>query len=109
MSSPTPTPPPCRATRAAALRGERAPASRKTIADGFRVPYGHDAEHRVFQRYAGYRGATVEQVDTVLLVYPLERRLTRRAGRGPRPGRRPGRAPTGSGRPAASRRFVAEG
>jgi hypothetical protein len=62
----------------AALRGERAPASRKTIADGFRIPYDCDAEHRVFQRYAGYRGATVEQVDTVLLMYPLERPMTRR-------------------------------
>ncbi|MFJ9851593.1 discoidin domain-containing protein [Streptomyces sp. NPDC101150] len=57
------------ATRAAALLGEHAPARWKTIADRLRIPY--DARNKVFQQYAGYRGTTIKQADTVLLMYPL--------------------------------------
>ncbi|MGW1377113.1 discoidin domain-containing protein [Streptomyces sp. NPDC002446] len=58
------------ATRAAALLGERAPASWTTVADRLRIPY--DRRNRVFEQYAGYRGTTIKQADTVLLMYPLE-------------------------------------
>lgn len=58
------------ATRAAELLGEQAPTAWKTIADRVRVPY--DARSKVFQQYDGYRGSTIKQADTVLLMYPLE-------------------------------------
>ncbi|TJZ56154.1 haloacid dehalogenase [Streptomyces piniterrae] len=58
------------ATRAAALLGEPVPASWKTIADKLRIPY--DTRRGVFEQYAGYRGSTIKQADTVLLMYPLE-------------------------------------
>ncbi|MFK8906657.1 glycosyl hydrolase family 65 protein, partial [Streptomyces sp. YS-3] len=58
------------AARAAELLGRRAPAEWKTIADRIRIPY--DAHDKVFQQYDGYRGSTIKQADTVLLMYPLE-------------------------------------
>ncbi|MEV6548673.1 glycosyl hydrolase family 65 protein [Streptomyces sp. NPDC051597] len=58
------------AARAAELLGEQAPAAWKTIADRVRIPY--DARGKVFQQYDGYRGSTIKQADTVLLMYPLE-------------------------------------
>ncbi|UQA95324.1 discoidin domain-containing protein [Streptomyces halobius] len=64
------------ATRAAALLGEPAPASWKTIADNLRIPY--DARRKVFEQYAGYRGSTIKQADTVLLMYPLEWPMSQR-------------------------------
>ncbi|MFE1772950.1 discoidin domain-containing protein [Streptomyces sp. NPDC059008] len=62
------------ATRAAALLGERAPASWTTVADHLRIPY--DSTNKVFEQYAGYRGTTIKQADTVLLMYPLEWPMT---------------------------------
>ncbi|MEV0369212.1 discoidin domain-containing protein [Streptomyces sp. NPDC050636] len=64
------------ATRVAALLGESAPASWKTIADKLRIPY--DAKRSVFEQYAGYRGTTIKQADTVLLMYPLEWPMSQR-------------------------------
>ncbi|MFG2892763.1 discoidin domain-containing protein [Streptomyces sp. NPDC048248] len=58
------------ATRVADILGERAPASWRTIADKLRIPY--DAKKKVFEQYAGYKGTTIKQADTVLLMYPLE-------------------------------------
>ncbi|WP_406217954.1 discoidin domain-containing protein [Streptomyces decoyicus] len=58
------------ATRVAAILGEKAPASWKTIADKLSIPY--DSKNKVFQQYAGYKGTTIKQADTVLLMYPLE-------------------------------------
>ncbi|MEU5772250.1 discoidin domain-containing protein [Streptomyces venezuelae] len=58
------------ATRAAELAGERAPAKWRTIADRIRIPY--DEKRKVFQQYDGYKGSTIKQADTVLLMYPLE-------------------------------------
>ncbi|MEV0604040.1 discoidin domain-containing protein [Streptomyces sp. NPDC050315] len=58
------------ATRAAAVLGEKAPASWKTIADKLRIPY--DKKQQVFQQYDGYKGTTIKQADTVLLQYPLQ-------------------------------------
>ncbi|WP_078970865.1 discoidin domain-containing protein [Streptomyces chattanoogensis] len=63
------------ATRAAALLGEHAPAAWRTIADRLRIP--HDAGDKVFQQYAGYRGTTIKQADTVLLMYPLHWSMSR--------------------------------
>ncbi|WP_063894067.1 discoidin domain-containing protein [Streptomyces natalensis] len=57
------------ATRAAALLGLHAPASWNALADKLRIPY--DAKHHRFRQYAGYRGTTIKQADTVLLLYPL--------------------------------------
>ncbi|MFI9046610.1 discoidin domain-containing protein [Streptomyces sp. NPDC053427] len=68
------------ATRAAALLGEPAPASWKTIADRLRIPY--DAHNKVFQQYAGYRGTTIKQADTVLLMYPLHWPMSQRQAAG---------------------------
>ncbi|MEE4420310.1 discoidin domain-containing protein [Streptomyces bugieae] len=58
------------ATRIAAVLGQKAPASWNTIADKLRIPY--DAKRKVFEQYAGYKGTTIKQADTVLLMYPLE-------------------------------------
>ncbi|MGY5125842.1 discoidin domain-containing protein [Streptomyces nigrescens] len=58
------------AGRVAAILGEKAPASWKTIADKLRIPY--DSKKKVFEQYAGYKGTTIKQADTVLLMYPLE-------------------------------------
>ncbi|MFJ1575810.1 glycosyl hydrolase family 65 protein [Streptomyces sp. NPDC088182] len=58
------------ATRAAALVGERAPASWTDIAGRIRIPY--DARRGVYLQYAGYDGSRIKQADTVLLTYPLE-------------------------------------
>ncbi|KUJ69222.1 haloacid dehalogenase [Streptomyces albus subsp. albus] len=65
------------ATRAARLLGESAPAGWDRIADRLRIPY--DAEHQVFQQYAGYQGSVIKQADTVLLMYPLEWPMSRQA------------------------------
>ncbi|MEV5479759.1 MULTISPECIES: discoidin domain-containing protein [Streptomyces] len=58
------------ATRVAEILGEQAPASWKTIADKLRIPY--DSKKKIFEQYAGYKGTTIKQADTVLLMYPLE-------------------------------------
>ncbi|MEU9121834.1 discoidin domain-containing protein [Streptomyces sp. NPDC048506] len=58
------------AVRVARLLGEPAPASWTTVADRLRIPY--DARNKVFEQYAGYRGTSIKQADTVLLMYPLE-------------------------------------
>ncbi|WP_329151043.1 discoidin domain-containing protein [Streptomyces sp. NBC_01456] len=58
------------ATRVATILGEKAPASWKTIADKLRIPY--DSKKKIFEQYAGYKGTTIKQADTVLLMYPLE-------------------------------------
>ncbi|MGA5269785.1 discoidin domain-containing protein [Streptomyces lydicamycinicus] len=58
------------AGRVAAILGEKAPASWKTIADKLRIPY--DSKKKIFEQYAGYKGTTIKQADTVLLMYPLE-------------------------------------
>ncbi|MFE1174623.1 discoidin domain-containing protein [Streptomyces sp. NPDC058773] len=58
------------AGRVAAILGEKAPASWKTIADKLRIPY--DSKKKIFEQYAGYQGTTIKQADTVLLMYPLE-------------------------------------
>ncbi|MFF7228579.1 discoidin domain-containing protein [Streptomyces sioyaensis] len=58
------------ATRVAGILGEKAPASWKTIADKLRIPY--DSKKKIFEQYAGYKGTTIKQADTVLLMYPLE-------------------------------------
>ncbi|MFE9571710.1 discoidin domain-containing protein [Streptomyces sp. NPDC006692] len=57
------------ATRAAELLGKQAPKEWNAIADHIRIPY--DARSKVFQQYDGYRGSTIKQADTVLLMYPL--------------------------------------
>ncbi|WP_211125480.1 glycosyl hydrolase family 65 protein [Streptomyces yatensis] len=58
------------AARAARVLGRAAPASWARIADRLRIPY--DKKKRVFQQYDGYKGSTIKQADTVLLMYPLE-------------------------------------
>ncbi|MGW7488526.1 discoidin domain-containing protein [Streptomyces sp. NPDC054786] len=58
------------ALRVAAILGEKAPASWKTVADKLRIPY--DSKKKIFEQYAGYKGTTIKQADTVLLMYPLE-------------------------------------
>ncbi|MFE4018294.1 discoidin domain-containing protein [Streptomyces sp. NPDC059101] len=63
------------ATRAATLLGEPAPAAWKTVADKLRIPY--DSTKKVFEQYAGYKGTTIKQADTVLLMYPLQWPMTR--------------------------------
>ncbi|MEU9114701.1 discoidin domain-containing protein [Streptomyces sp. NPDC048483] len=64
------------ATRAAAVLGEHAPASWTAIADKLQIPY--DTRSKVFQQYTGYRGTTIKQADTVLLMYPLDWPMSRR-------------------------------
>ncbi|MFG2096730.1 discoidin domain-containing protein [Streptomyces sp. NPDC048612] len=58
------------AARVAEILGEKAPASWKTVADKLRIPY--DSKKKIFEQYAGYKGTTIKQADTVLLMYPLE-------------------------------------
>ncbi|WP_306334725.1 discoidin domain-containing protein [Streptomyces sp. KL118A] len=65
------------ATRAAELLGERAPAKWQTVADRIRIPY--DEKRKVFQQYDGYKGSTIKQADTVLLMYPLEWKMPKGA------------------------------
>ncbi|MFE7116278.1 discoidin domain-containing protein [Streptomyces sp. NPDC057654] len=65
------------ATRAAALLGHKAPAAWNAVAGKLRIPY--DAKKQVFQQYDGYRGSVIKQADTVLLMYPLEWPMTKRA------------------------------
>lgn len=63
------------AARVATILGEKAPASWKTIADKLRIPY--DSKKKIFEQYAGYKGTTIKQADTVLLMYPLEWPMSR--------------------------------
>ncbi|MEU6821088.1 discoidin domain-containing protein [Streptomyces atriruber] len=65
------------ATRAAELLGERPPAKWKSVADRIRIPY--DEKRKVFQQYDGYKGSTIKQADTVLLMYPLEWKMPKGA------------------------------
>ncbi|MFD9818251.1 discoidin domain-containing protein [Streptomyces violascens] len=58
------------AIRAAELLGRPAPTAWKTIADHIRIPYNEQS--KVFEQYDGYKGSTIKQADTVLLMYPLE-------------------------------------
>lgn len=58
------------ATHVAQLLGKHAPASWAAIAGKLRIPY--DAKKQVFQQYDGYKGSSIKQADTVLLMYPLE-------------------------------------
>lgn len=59
-----------RATDAAELLGEPAPAKWTEIADHLRIPFNE--REQVFKQYAGYQGGEIKQADTVLLQYPLE-------------------------------------
>ncbi|MFB7633724.1 discoidin domain-containing protein [Streptomyces sp. NPDC056149] len=63
------------AARAAALLGRPVPTAWKTVADRLRIPY--DPAKKVFEQYAGYKGTTIKQADTVLLMYPLQWPMTR--------------------------------
>ena len=56
------------ASKAAALCGEKAPASWRTIAAGLRIPRFEDGTTR---EYEGYDGRIVKQADANLLAYPL--------------------------------------
>ncbi|MFJ9613145.1 discoidin domain-containing protein [Streptomyces noursei] len=63
------------AARAATLLGEPVPAAWRTVADKLRIPY--DGNRKIFEQYAGYKGTTIKQADTVLLMYPLQWPMTR--------------------------------
>ncbi|WP_369356864.1 discoidin domain-containing protein [Streptomyces sp. cg2] len=63
------------AARAATLLGRPVPAAWKTVADKLRIPY--DGNRKTFEQYAGYKGTTIKQADTVLLMYPLQWPMTR--------------------------------
>lgn len=65
------------ATRAAQLLGKDAPGNWNTVADKLRIPY--DKEKQVFQQYDGYKGSVIKQADTVLLMYPLEWQMSKKA------------------------------
>ncbi|MEU3742267.1 discoidin domain-containing protein [Streptomyces sp. NPDC032198] len=65
------------ATHAAKLLGEDAPAGWNTVADKLRIPY--DKKKQVFQQYDGYKGSVIKQADTVLLMYPLEWPMSKKA------------------------------
>ncbi|WP_409055565.1 discoidin domain-containing protein [Streptomyces sp. SYP-A7185] len=65
------------AARAARLLGEDAPAKWHTVADKLRIPY--DQKQQVFRQYDGYKGSVIKQADTVLLMYPLEWPMSKKA------------------------------
>lgn len=65
------------ATKAARILGEPAPPQWTTIADHLRILY--DADRQIFIQYQGYDGRTIKQADAVLLIYPLEWPMSRRA------------------------------
>ncbi|MWA08645.1 discoidin domain-containing protein [Streptomyces sp. BA2] len=65
------------ATHAAKILGKDAPANWNTVADKLRIPY--DKEKQVFQQYDGYKGSVIKQADTVLLMYPLEWPMSKKA------------------------------
>ncbi|MGW0908425.1 discoidin domain-containing protein [Streptomyces sp. NPDC002853] len=65
------------AARAAKLLGKDAPAAWNTVADKLRIPY--DKTKQVFQQYDGYKGSVIKQADTVLLMYPLEWPMSKKA------------------------------
>jgi hypothetical protein len=62
------------ATRAAAILGKKVPAQWTVIADRLRMPF--DEQNQVFQQYDGYQGTQIKQADTVLLLYPLEWKMS---------------------------------
>lgn len=63
------------AARAATLLDTEAPAAWSEIADRLRIPYDNKAG--VFEQYAGYDGSLIKQADTVLLLYPLDWKMTK--------------------------------
>lgn len=65
------------ATHAAQLLGKDAPAAWNTVADKLRIPY--DEKKQVFRQYDGYKGSVIKQADTVLLMYPLEWPMSKKA------------------------------
>ncbi|MFE6164839.1 discoidin domain-containing protein [Streptomyces sp. NPDC056486] len=65
------------AARAAKTLGEDAPANWGTVADKLRIPF--DKKKQVFQQYDGYKGSVIKQADTVLLMYPLEWPMSKKA------------------------------
>lgn len=65
------------AARAAKLLGKDSPADWNTVADKLRIPY--DKKKQVFQQYDGYKGSVIKQADTVLLMYPLEWPMSKKA------------------------------
>jgi trehalose/maltose hydrolase-like predicted phosphorylase len=65
------------ATEAAKVLGESAPASWTEIADHLRMPF--DATNEVFRQYDGYAGSVIKQADTVLLIYPMEWKMSQTA------------------------------
>lgn len=58
------------AVHAARVLGETAPAAWARTADRIRIPY--DPKRKIYLQYAGYKGSTIKQADTVLLTYPLD-------------------------------------
>ncbi|MEU4997345.1 glycosyl hydrolase family 65 protein [Streptomyces sp. NPDC021622] len=58
------------AVRAARVLGKTAPAAWARTADRIRIPY--DPKRKIYLQYAGYKGSTIKQADTVLLTYPLD-------------------------------------
>ncbi|MGW6054807.1 discoidin domain-containing protein [Streptomyces sp. NPDC055189] len=65
------------AGRVAQILGEGTPASWNTVADKLRIPY--DKKKQVFKQYDGYKGSVIKQADTVLLMYPLEWPMSKKA------------------------------
>ncbi|MFG2647743.1 discoidin domain-containing protein [Streptomyces sp. NPDC048436] len=65
------------ASRVTEILGEGAPAEWNTVADKLRIPY--DKKKQVFQQYDGYKGSVIKQADTVLLMYPLEWPMSKKA------------------------------
>ncbi|GAA1352493.1 glycosyl hydrolase family 65 protein [Streptomyces beijiangensis] len=63
------------AAHAATLLDTEAPARWTEIADRLRIPY--DTKAGVFEQYAGYKGSLIKQADTVLLLYPLDWKMTK--------------------------------
>ncbi|GGO34520.1 discoidin domain-containing protein [Streptomyces lasiicapitis] len=58
------------ATGAARALGRPAPADWTRQAERLRIPY--DPKRKIFLQYDGYKGSTIKQADTVLLIYPLD-------------------------------------
>ncbi|MEC4020311.1 discoidin domain-containing protein [Streptomyces sp. H27-D2] len=65
------------ATRVAKILGHDAPSGWNSLAGKLRIPY--DAKKKVFTQYAGYKGSVIKQADTVLLTYPLEWPMSKKA------------------------------
>jgi trehalose/maltose hydrolase-like predicted phosphorylase len=62
------------ATTAAGVLGKSAPPEWEMIADHLRMPF--DSTNQVFSQYDGYSGTLIKQADTVLLIYPMEWKMT---------------------------------